>query len=185
MPSLWLVRHARPLIAPGLCYGQLDVAADAAETAAAAAELASALPSGLRLLSSPLQRCTSLAEALAELRPDLTVRHDSRLAEMAFGRWEGQAWDTISADALAAWTADFAHHAPGGGETVSAFMARVCDAFDALEERPPQLWITHAGVIRAASLIAQGRRQVHSAQDWPEQPIGFGSRTELRWTASP
>ena len=29
---LWLVRHAQPLIESGICYGQLDVAADAGAT---------------------------------------------------------------------------------------------------------------------------------------------------------
>ncbi|MBV8617950.1 MAG: phosphoglycerate kinase, partial [Curvibacter sp.] len=32
MNRLWLVRHARQLIAPGTCYGRLDVPADPAHT---------------------------------------------------------------------------------------------------------------------------------------------------------
>ena len=40
--SLWLARHARPLVAPGCCYGQWDVPADAADTARAAQALADA-----------------------------------------------------------------------------------------------------------------------------------------------
>lgn len=45
--SLWLARHARPLVAPGCCYGQWDVPADAADTARAAQDLAQVLPHGL------------------------------------------------------------------------------------------------------------------------------------------
>ena len=36
IPRLWLVRHARPLVAPGICYGRLDMQADAQATADAA-----------------------------------------------------------------------------------------------------------------------------------------------------
>ena len=38
--NLWLARHAQPLIGAGICYGVLDVAADAALTTAAAKALA-------------------------------------------------------------------------------------------------------------------------------------------------
>jgi hypothetical protein len=38
----------------------------------------------------------------------------------------------------------------------------------------PQVWITHAGVIRAATLIAQGVRQVRSADQWPRDVLAFG-----------
>ena len=41
---LWLVRHAAPQVAPGTCYGALDVPADPAATQAAARRLAAALP---------------------------------------------------------------------------------------------------------------------------------------------
>ncbi len=53
--SLWLVRHARPLIAPGICYGRHDVAADAAGTRAAAERLHAALPP--RLAGPSRRRC--------------------------------------------------------------------------------------------------------------------------------
>lgn len=43
-PRLWLVRHARPEVAPGLCYGRLDVAADARHSRESARLLAQALP---------------------------------------------------------------------------------------------------------------------------------------------
>ena len=40
MVSLWLVRHAQPLVAPGTCYGRLDVPADTHATLTAARALA-------------------------------------------------------------------------------------------------------------------------------------------------
>ncbi|MCW8168906.1 phosphoglycerate kinase, partial [Verminephrobacter aporrectodeae subsp. tuberculatae] len=58
---LWLVRHAAALVAPGICYGALDLPADATATRSAAARLAAALPSQPRVFHSPLQRCAQLA----------------------------------------------------------------------------------------------------------------------------
>lgn len=178
--TLWLVRHAAPLMAPGVCYGALDVAADREATQAAAASLAAALPRQAALYSSTLQRCEQLAKTVQGLRPDLTLKYDDRLREMDFGAWEGQPWDAIGRAALAAWTDDFAHHAPGGGESVNAFMQRVAAAFDdtraALAPGGVAVWVTHAGVIRAASLIASGVRHVARAADWPaDSSPGFGA----------
>ena len=73
MPAvrLWLVRHSRPLGGEGLCYGRLDLPVDEAEVAQVAAALASSLPAGLVLRSSPARRCRLLADALLARRPDL------------------------------------------------------------------------------------------------------------------
>src|SRR6185369_16214932 len=62
---LWLVRHARPLVPAGLCYGSLEVAADDDETRVAAQRLAQVLPPSVSVLVSPRQRCAQLAQALA------------------------------------------------------------------------------------------------------------------------
>ena len=179
--GLWLVRHAQPLIAPGICYGQLDVAADADATAACARELAKALPPGTIIICSPLQRCELLAHVLIGLRADLASKTDPRLMEMDFGQWEGQRWDDIGAAAIDAWVADFAHHRPGGGESSGQFMQRIAAVWDetALAAGTPTLWITHAGVIRAATLLQAGQRQIDSAAQWPAAAPGFGSWVQL------
>ena len=174
--TLWLIRHAQPLIAPGICYGATDVPACEAATQAAAHALALALPAGSRVISSPLQRCEQLMQALQGLRPDLTCQRDARLAEMDFGRWEGQRWDAIDRAELDAWTAAFESWRCGGdGECVGDVMARVASAWDATcHQAGPTAWITHAGVIRAAALIAQGVRHVSDASQWPKDAPGFG-----------
>lgn len=176
--KLWLVRHARPEIAPGICYGSTDLAADAGATLAAANALAALLPQKTRVAASPLGRCAQLAAALQTLRPDLRLAVDVRLQEMDFGAWEGQAWSAIARAELDAWTADFAGHQTGGhGESVSGFMERVAQAFDGLRDAGGGnnvLWVTHAGVIRAASLIASGRRSPQRADEWPSDAPGFG-----------
>jgi alpha-ribazole phosphatase len=181
--KLWLARHATPLVAAGICYGRRDVAADAAATADCAQALAQRLPAGIRVSHSPLRRCAQLAQALSELRPDLALTSDPRLQEMDFGAWEGRAWQDIAPTELQAWTDGFAGYAAGGsGESTSQVMARVASAFDELQGRPDTLWITHAGVIRAAELIARGVRQISQAGDWPRNAPAYGQWCTLELT---
>ena len=172
---LWLVRHAAPLVDAGTCYGTLDLAADAQATQQAAKALAQALPGGVVLRSSPMQRCTQLADALRAVRADLSFTIDSRLREMDFGNWEGLRWDALGAAALQAWTDNFSHYRPGGGESVHDFMTRVTQAWDDVPLRDGNtVWITHAGVIRAATLLHAGRVSVTQAAQWPADACGFG-----------
>lgn len=181
MNALWLVRHAQPLVAPGVCYGAWDVAADEAATQKAAHRLADAVPSGAVVITSPLQRCEQLTLVLRGLQPNLTYNTDARLREMDFGHWEGQRWDAIGRDELDGWTAAFATWRCGGGECVADFMVRVAAAWDeALALEQPVVWITHAGVARAVTLLAQGRRQIDDASQWPAQAPAFGA-----WTVVP
>jgi alpha-ribazole phosphatase len=175
MVDLYLVRHAQPLIASGVCYGALDVPADLTATRQAAQALAQTLPQFALVMASPLQRCELLADTLQGLRPDLIYKTDARLVEMNFGNHEGGRWDSIPQDAYDAWTASFWQHRFGGVESVADVMARVASAWDeALACGKPQVWVTHAGVIRAASLLAQGVRRVDQAQHWPQAAPAFG-----------
>ncbi|WP_298932895.1 histidine phosphatase family protein [uncultured Ramlibacter sp.] len=174
--KLWLVRHAAPCVEAGICYGSTDLPSDAAATAQAAFQLAAVLPQGLALATSPLQRCEQLAQCLRELRADLPLKSDARLAEMDFGAWEGRRWDAIGEAALAQWTADFWQHHPGGGESLAQFMARVGAAFDdSVRAGRDAVWITHAGVIRAVQLLITGQRSVQHAHQWPVQAPAFGA----------
>jgi len=173
--KLWLVRHAQPLIAPGVCYGATDVPADDQATLEAAQALAQVVPQGLLVMASTLQRCELLKHVFKDLRPDLSYKSDARLAEMNFGLWEGQRWDAIPADELKQWTDNFGSHACGGAESVHQFMARVGAAWDETQAQGKDaVWLTHAGVIRAATLLSQGIRSLSDAQHWPQQAPGFG-----------
>jgi len=175
---IWLVRHAQPLVAPGVCYGALDVPADGDATQQTARGLAQRLPPGVRVQTSPLQRCQQLAQALQVLRPDVSFHTEVRLAEMNFGTWEGRRWDALSPEALDVWTNDFWRHRVGGGESVADVMGRVAEVWEvamvASLTNVPQVWLTHAGVIRAARLIASGQREVRTAADWPAAAPGYG-----------
>ncbi|MDD2729692.1 histidine phosphatase family protein [Malikia sp.] len=188
---LWLVRHARPLVEPGLCYGSSDLPADAADTARAAHELAAVLPAGATLLMSGLRRAQQLALALHALRPELAPPvSDPRLNEMDFGRFELSRWDAIDRAEFDAWTADFHSHRFGGRESVAELLARVGQVLrDRVQGHPSagmpdsrdRVWFTHAGVIRAASLLHAQPDARPRATDWPVHAPAFGGWLRLDW----
>ena len=187
-PTLWLQRHARPLIAPGTCYGRTNMAADDKATADAASGLIGAwreagLAPGV-LWHSPLQRCEQLALAICALEPYFAKNAHPGLVEMDFGDWEGQRWDDIDRSAIDAWTRDFVHHAPGGGESLALMMERVAAALDAARaygetSGAPVLWITHAGVIQCAHWLLTRAEREPTAKDWPSVKVAVGDWLRL------
>jgi alpha-ribazole phosphatase len=161
-----LMRHLRPEVAEGVCYGVTDLGLAAGHEAALEAVLAR-LPRLAGLATSPLRRCRLLAEAIGR-RHGLTATRDPRLVEMDFGAWEGQPWSDIPRADLDAWAADFLHARPHGGESVAQLQARTLAALTDYRARPgTHLLVTHAGVIKAA--LATGPR----AEDWPPT-LAFG-----------
>lgn len=178
--KLWLVRHARPLIDTGVCYGATDVAADEPDTQACARALAQVLPQGLPVITSPLQRCERLAKCLQGLRSDLVPVPDARLVEMDFGCWEGRRWDDIPQAAFAQWTFNFGTFRFGGRESVHDLMRRVAAArADTAQVADEAIWVTHAGVIRAMSLLAQGLERIERAGQWPQSVPGWGQWQQM------
>lgn len=188
MSALWLQRHAQPLVAPGVCYGRTDMAADDKATAAAAQALqsawtAEALPAGT-VWHSPLQRCTQLAAALQTQAPAFQLRACNDLAEMDFGAWEGQRWDGIAREEMQAWTADFMAYAPGGGESLATMLARITRALDAARQQAretgqPVLWISHAGVAQCAHWLLTRGQRLPLAKDWPSVKLAYGEWLRL------
>ncbi len=151
--QLYLVRHTRPAIASGICYGQsdLDVGDSFMEDLnIVRSKLADVSP--IISFSSPLQRCTKLAEQL-----QLPVlKTDARLMELDFGDWEMQAWEAIPRQQLDAWSLTYIDTPPPNGESFLALQQRVIAFIDQLQSQYQGhtiLIITHAGVIRA--LLAQ------------------------------
>lgn len=179
----WLVRHTPPRVAPGLCYGRSDLPVDPTEVQALAHQLAAcwraqAMPT--LVCASTLQRCERLASALQGLGRNLTLNLVPGLHEMDFGDWEGRAWSDLPVAQLQAWTDNFAHYRCGGGESVASFMARVAQAQAAAWAQAQALgchrlvWVTHAGVIRALSLLRQGVTCPDRAAQWPADAPGCG-----------
>ena len=178
--KLWLVRHARPLIDAGVCYGATDMPADTQHTVATATQLAPLLPQGLTLWTSPLQRCSALADQLLVLRPDLFLRTDARLREMDFGCWEGLRWDAIPRSAYDDWTANFGAARFGGKESVNELLQRVAAARAEVQALGQDaVWVTHAGVLRAMGLLEQGIHTLERAPQWPQDVAGWGAWQQM------
>ena len=167
-----LVRHTRPAVEDGVCYGRLDL--DVAESFEdeAAAVLAE-IPPCDRIVSSPLKRCRRLADHIATAR-NLPVAVDAGLAEMDFGVWEGQVWDEIGVEALDSWAADFLHFRGHDGESVAGFVRRVRAALAAYAHLDETVLIVcHAGIIRTALT-----QNPDDPESW-KLPVPFGSMHRL------
>ena len=152
MTTVTLIRHAS--VEPTWtrrCYGSRCDPGISSEGAAAAAQLAHALPDLTLLVSSPARRARETAQHLAA-----TFAIDPRWAERDFGEWEGSAWDECWAKAPISATADAAsyiEYTPPGAEHFNGVMARVEDALAGYKACPPITVVTHAGPMRAALLV--------------------------------
>lgn len=153
MKTLHLIRHTRPDVAPGICYGQLDIGV-AGSFAMEAADTLNWLPPLDLIVSSPLLRTRRLAGYLAEAQR-CEIRSDARLMEKHFGSWEGRAWDKIPRDEIDAWANDVLHFAPPGGESADQLMLRIERLLHDLLQLPEQniALVAHGGSIRA--ILAQ------------------------------
>jgi len=114
------------------------------------------------IVSSPLQRCASFAQELAQAR-SLPLRLDARLAEYHFGAWQGVPIERLAEEqggALERFWADPAAHPPPGAESLATFHARLGDALDEIAERTSTtrtLVVTHGGAIRLLRCVAERR----------------------------
>jgi alpha-ribazole phosphatase len=147
---LYLVRHGRPDVAPGICYGSTDLAVSPQEHARVAAALAPLLPEQAPVFSSPLRRCSELASQLAASLRSGSVNHDARLAEIHFGDWEMRAWNDIPRAQIDSWAGDVAAYHPGGGECVLQVAQRVRSFHHELQSqnRESAVVVCHGGTIR-------------------------------------
>ena len=168
---LILVRHTRPAVPQGVCYGMTDL--DLAPTFDdEAARIVAALPPSDRLVTSPLHRCRRLAERIGAARA-LAPVIDERLRELDFGTWEGVPWESIPRTELNAWAADFFHARPHGGESVHMLRERVGSAIsDYRRSGVSHVVVTHAGVIKAA------RAQSGHPDGWTAN-VDFGGSIRL------
>ena len=176
---LHLVRHPQPDVAAGVCYGATDLTVAASEIDRVLADLGARLPPRLPLYSSVLQRCTLLATPLAHRCDSGTVRHDVRLVEMNFGRWEMQPWDDIARSEIDAWTENLIDYRPGEGESVTQVAQRVRSFLtDLLHSGDDEVIVVcHAGTIRlllawsASASIAEIAQRAATTS----HAIGYGS----------
>ncbi|MEW7851491.1 histidine phosphatase family protein [Massilia aurea] len=171
---LYLVRHPKPDVPAGYCYGRTDLPAIGADIERVLAALRHRnLPGAMPVYASPLQRSAVLAR-----RVSTAPTFDARLAEMDFGAWELRHWDDIDRSEIDAWSADLLDYRPGGGENVMQVAMRVA-AFLAdarCADHAEALVICHAGTMRLLHALALGGTLRAAALRAAAEPhhIGYG-----------
>jgi alpha-ribazole phosphatase len=112
--ELYLVRHTIPDVDKKVCYGQSDIPL-APSFEQEAAEVLRRLPVGINeVYTSPLTRCTQLAERIGAGQMTAVPQ----LKEMHFGDWELQPWSAIPQQELNPWMEDFVSHQVPNGESM-------------------------------------------------------------------
>jgi alpha-ribazole phosphatase len=157
LKQIILVRHTRPALAEGICYGRMDL--ELAPTWPQEFEQCLAqIPRASLILSSPSSRCLRLAQALGS-RDTADIQIDERLLELNFGEWEGRAWDDIPREGIDEWVADPVDYAPGNGESLRTLWMRVLQLREVLLERlsGTVVIVAHHGPLRALMAQAAGR----------------------------
>ncbi len=145
--SIYLVRHTKPLVEKGICYGHadIDVTDSFAEEAAIVKKFVPA--SVYQVYSSPLIRCRKLAE---ELYPDVSINWEPDLRELNCGEWEMQHWDAIPREVIDPWMNDFVNICIPGGESYVQLFERVTRCYDRIAAtQKPAVIVAHGGVIRS------------------------------------
>lgn len=143
---LVLVRHTQPQVDSGICYGQLDVPLqEGFELKFEKIKNFLKEFEPYKVITSPSSRCKQLASFLRN--------HDfienPALLEMNFGAWEGKTWDEIPKEEIELWYNNFVNYKIPNGESFFELYFRVIQFFQKSEFPQNQVWITHAGVIRA------------------------------------
>jgi probable phosphoglycerate mutase len=170
MTLLALLRHADTAwSAEGRIQGRADLPLSEAGRAAL---IGRALPQacrGMRIVTSPLARCTETAALLGA--PE--APREARLIEMDWGCWQGRRLDELRAGLGPAMRAnedrglDFR---PESGESPREVQARVRGWLaEIAAEAKPTLAVTHRGVIRAILAAATGwdmRGKPPAKLDW-------------------
>jgi alpha-ribazole phosphatase len=160
MKDIYLIRHTTPAVGKGICYGQTDL--DVTESfMAEAAIIRQHLPSSFSSVhSSPLQRCSRLAE---HLFPACPVSLHPELMEIHCGEWEMRAWDDLPREEVDPWMKDFVQIRIPGGESYRDLHQRVTSTFTRIHasgqslpnpgivgsSEGPVAIVAHGGVIRS------------------------------------
>jgi len=151
MNDIYLIRHTTPAVGKGICYGQTDL--DVTESFLdEAAIIWQHLPSPFSSVhSSPLQRCSRLAEHLFPGQ-DHQIRLHPELMEIHCGEWEMRSWDDLPKEEVEPWMKDFVNIRIPGGESYLDLHQRVTGCFTHIHSSLPTgpiAIVAHGGVIRS------------------------------------
>jgi len=146
---IYLVRHTKPDIEPGICYGASDIGV--AGSFMQELHVVKSKLQGVtfnKVYSSPLQRCTTLAR---ELPRSTDIVTDQRIKELDFGSWEMKPWNLIPPGDFAAWSNNYLENPTPGGESYTDLWNRVLDFWNELapDHEGDVAIVCHAGPMRA------------------------------------
>lgn len=167
MTLVALLRHGDTAwSAEGRIQGRSDVPLSDAGRAALAGFRLPPSCREMRVVTSPLSRCTETAALIGAPRAPV----EARLVEMHWGEWEGCVLAELRAELGEAMRANEARgwdFRPAGGESPREVLARLRPWLAELAQ--PTLAITHRGVIRAIYATAVGwnlRGKPPAKLDW-------------------
>lgn len=126
---IYLIRHTTPAVARGMCYGQTDLGVTESFHEEAAVIRQHVPGNIVRVYSSPLKRCTILAQ---ELFPGRPIHLSASLMEIHCGDWEMRAWDELPPEQVNPWMADFVQVRIPGGESYVDLHRRVTECWQAI-----------------------------------------------------
>ena len=172
--NLTFIRHTSVAVEPGICYGQSDVELSSTFEAEAQ-QVRSKLQNNPfdAVYCSPLSRCRKLASFCGFHDPVI----DERLMELNFGAWEMKAWAEIEDPGLQQWFDNWVEATPTGGESFAALIVRVKEFLETLKTLPfhDVIIFTHAGVIRAAGILAG----VFATSEAFDYKVGYGDEFKI------
>lgn len=175
--KLFLVRHPKPNVKKGLCYGDMDVPLVAgweedARTLIKSLSVDFSETSNI-CYHSPLSRAAQLADYISEG----CSQPVHALKELDFGDWEGLCWQDIPRQEIEAWMGDIVNGAPYNGESLQVVADRVWQWWLSIKDNPVDtcVLVAHSGVIKVlVSLLCQWPlAQAHRID------VGFTSLTEF------
>lgn len=160
--DIYLIRHSKPSIESGVCYGHLDCpVSDDYQQQLQKISAYFSNKSIDAIYSSPLLRCSKLAEDLASQRVDAAVIYNESLKEINFGDWEGVKWHDIPRGKIDEWNENRLRFQFPNGETPEQFHSRVYQAWCEIiasaraSGAKKLLLVAHSGVI--CSLLCRHR----------------------------
>ena len=181
--DIYFIRHSKPLIEAGTCYGHLDCpVADDYEH-----QLAKIISyfEGIKInaiYSSPLIRCSVLAEDIAKEYVDEAIVYDNRLKEIHFGDWEGKKWNDIAREKIDEWNENRLSFCFPNGESPEIFHERVLQVSNEFFEFDTSniilksiVVVAHSGVI--CSLLC--RHHGIPLEDMTELNVDYASISKI------
>lgn len=145
--KLTAIRHTSVDIPAGVCYGFTDVPVNPSfEAEATIVKHQLKKYTFDKVYSSPLTRCTLLANYCGFSNPEL----DPRIKELNFGDWEMKSWMEIDKVDAQKWFANWLNFPTKNGESYAMMQKRVYSFLDELKSTKHKdiCLFTHGGVIR-------------------------------------